>query len=298
MKIRTQINQIEKAFAFMGGRGRAHLAAMARRIVLSFVLAATAGFAYAADLPSKANPPVFAPPPPPAFDWTGFYVGVNAGYGLDHFAFPYIVTNGPFLFQGRDGITARGPLGGIQAGFNYQFPFGLVLGVEIDNSWSGIRGQTTANGEQLPAGFGSATFGSRFEDFATARGRIGYALDRFLVYFTGGATVGTVNTYYSAATTAPYYGTTPFLAAGSSAATRSGLLPHVGVIGIGGEYAIANNLTVKAEYLYDFINARNTSFTTNGGLVNFGTRTMYHIARVGLNYKFDWLSPPPVVAKY
>lgn len=297
MKVPTKIHLFKKAFAFIGGRGHAHPLAAARNIVLSIVLAAAAGSSYAADLPSKTNAPVFAPPaPPPAYDWTGFYVGVNVGYGLDHFAFPYIMgSGGPgTVFQGRTGITASGPLGGVQAGFNYQFPFGLVLGVEVDNDWSGIRGQTTVNGATVSGGVGSATFGSKFLDFATARGRIGYALDRFMIYFTGGATVGSVNTYYSAATTAPFF------ASGSSTATRSGLLPHVGVIGIGAEYAIAKNLTVKAEYLYDFINARNTSYNTPAGTVNFGTRTMYHIARVGLNYKFDWLSPAPapIVAKY
>ncbi len=296
MDIRAKFSKTTQALAVPRKRGHAGFMTAARRIGSLVALIAGASSAYAADLPSKVNAPVFAPPPPPAFTWTGFYVGVNVGYGLDHFAFPYIFTNGVTedVFQGHSGITASGPLGGVQAGFNYQLPFGVVLGVEIDNDWTGIKGQSTVNGLLVGGGAGSATFGSKFMDFATARGRIGYALDRFMVYFTGGATVGTANTYYNVATTAPFF------ASGSSTATRSGLLPHVGVIGIGGEYAITNNLTVKAEYLYDFINARDVIFNTPSGTVSFNTRTMYHIARVGLNYKFDWLSPAPspVVAKY
>jgi outer membrane immunogenic protein len=58
---------------------------------------------------------------------------------------------------------------------------------------------------------------------------------------------------------------------------------------------------VKAEYLYVFINARWAVFNPgDGSSIQFNTRTMYHVARVGLNYKFDWLSPlaAPIAAKY
>jgi len=274
----------------------------ARQLLLSIALVAAAGAAHAADLPSKTTPPIFAPPPPPEFTWTGFYLGVSAGYGVDHFAFPYnIAVPGMHVVEHRGGITARGAIVGGQVGFNYQFTsnvFNLpltnvVMGVEIDDSWSGIRGQTTIN-EAFPPEFGNAVFGSKFKNFGTLRERIGYALGRFLPYFTAGLTYGTVDTYYNVATNAPFF------RAGSSTATRFGVAPRVGVVGIGLEYAFTNNLTVKAEYLYDFINARYTTNRINGLAVDFGTRTMYHIARVGLNYKFDWFSPPPapVVAKY
>lgn len=248
-------------------------------------------------------PPVYAPPPAP-YNWTGFYVGGTAGGGTDHFAFPYYVgfPVAPFggSLSGRSGINSSGPILGLEAGFNYQLPntlpFGLgpnlVLGVEIDDSWSGVRGQTTVNG-LLPVGFGGATFGTKFENFGTARGRIGYAFDRFLPYFTAGFTYGVVNTYYSA------WSSAPFSLAGSSTAVRSGVVPRVGCVGIGLEYAMTDHLSVKAEYLYEFINARYAQFGSASALVSFQTRTMYHVARLGLNYKFDWFSPTaPVIAKY
>ena len=257
-----------------------------------------AGPARAADLPAKMEAPVFQPPPPPEFSWTGFYVGINVGGGIDHFAFPYyIAVAGPGggHVQGRDGITASGPVGGIAAGYNYELPFfHIVAGFEIDTDASGIRGQTTANGILTSGSPVIATFGSKFQDFGTARVRLGYAWGRFLPYLTAGFSYATVDTYYSVATPALF-------AAGSITETRTGVFPHVGSFGIGLEYAVAPNVTVKAEYFYEFINSRAVLFNpAPASTINFNTRTMYHVGRVGLNYKFDWLSPlaAPVVAKY
>jgi outer membrane immunogenic protein len=266
-------------------------------IPLCMVLAAAAGPVRAADLPSRTEPPVFQSPPPAEFNWTGLYVGVHVGGGIDHFAFPYsIAVPGFFGYtQGHGGITAAGPFGGIQAGYNYQLPiFHIVAGFEIDSSVSGIRGQSSINGtllNGLPAG---AAFGSKFEDFGTARVRLGYAWGRFLPYLTAGFTYATAQTYYSVATPA-------LLTTGSITETRTGVFPHVGAFGIGLEYAIDSHFTVKAEYLYEFINARSVLFNPAPGVtVDFNTRTMYHAGRVGLNYKFDWVPPlaTPVVAKY
>lgn len=269
---------------------------------LAGLLICAAGYAAAyepvraADLPSVMSP-VLKPPPPAEFRWTGFYVGLNVGGGIDHFAFPYAINvPGPNGYtQGRDGITAGGPVGGIQAGYNYELPFWhLVAGIEIDVEAAGIEGQTRVNGalgSGLPV---AATFGSKFEDFGTGRLRLGYAWGRLMPYVTAGFTFATTETSYDVV--AP-----GFAATGSSTSTRSGIFPHVGVGGIGVEYAIAPNFTVKAEYLYEFINARPVVFNpAASAVILFNTRTMYHIGRVGLNYKFDWFSPPAsaVVAKY
>ena len=265
--------------------------------LLCSAFAAAASPVRAADLPSKTETVVFEPAPPAEIGWTGFYAGVNVGGGIDHFGFPYSIdVPGPFNFvQGTNGITASGPVGGIQAGFNYELPFfHIVAGVEIDNDASGIRGQTTANGTFISGAPVAATFGTKFENFGTARLRLGYAWGRFLPYLTAGFTYGTTETFFSAA--AP-----GFFAAGSITETRTGVPTHVGAYGIGAEYAINSHFTVKAEYLYECINARSVLFTpAPASAIQFNTRTMYHVGRVGLNYKFDWLSPvtAPVVAKY
>ncbi len=223
------------------------------------------------------------------FNWTGVHVGIHGGFGVDHFGFKYGVVSPATAFSGTDGITGVGPIGGIQAGFTYQFPFKLlvpydfVAGLEFDASWSGIAGETTAV-SAAPAGQGTATFGSKFASFGTGRIRLGCALGRFFPYITGGFTYGIVESHGSAATNGGFF------VSGSTTALRSGVLPHVGNVGIGVEYAMTTNWTVKAEYLYEFINARRVEFQSpDGTSLGFGTRTMYHIGRVGLNYRFDWL---------
>jgi outer membrane immunogenic protein len=258
-------------------------------------LMALAGAADAA----RAAEPLAVPPPPPEFSWTGFYVGVHAGAGVDHFGFPFAISvPGPAggTVIGTSGITAGGPIAGVQAGFNYELPFfHIVAGIEIDNSGSFIRGDNTES-RLLPNGASvTADFGTKFVDFGTVRLRLGYAWGRFMPYLTAGFSYGTIETSFSAVGPG-------FFAAGSSTATRTGVpFVRTGAYGAGVEYAIAPNLTVKAEYLYEAIIARPVLFVpAPGPTVSFNTRTMYHIGRVGLNYKFDWLSPTaaPVVAKY
>ncbi|HUI20937.1 MAG TPA: outer membrane beta-barrel protein [Methylocella sp.] len=290
----TKLQLGDKIASFIRGRQAGnHL----RGMFLGLALGTVAGPVLAADVPSRIESPAFEPPPPPEYDWTGFYAGVHVGGGIDHFAFPYSITVPGFYgyTEGRSGITADGPFGGLQAGYNYALPFfHLVAGFEIDGSVSGIRGQTEVSGALINGSLFGGTFGSKFEDFGTARVRLGCALGRFLPYLTAGFTYATTQTYYNLFT--PGVATT-----GSINETRTGVFPHVGAFGAGLEYAIDPHFSVKAEYLYEFINSRAVLFNPAPATsVQFNTRTMYHVARVGLNYKFDWLSPaaPPIVAKY
>ena len=77
---------------------------------------------------------------------------------------------------------------------------------------------STSSGGSTVWVLATATFGSKFEDFGTARIRLGYAWGRFLPYLTGGFTYGTIETFYSVATPG-------FFNAGTSTATRSGFFP-------------------------------------------------------------------------
>ncbi|MGH9675966.1 MAG: hypothetical protein ACRD36_02600, partial [Candidatus Acidiferrum sp.] len=163
---RTGLQPTNSAFA-----RRRHGGSFIAGLLLLGVIRAGAGAAHAADLPSKTQAPVFEPAPPAGFSWTGIYLGVQAGGGLDHFAFPFgILVPGGGFFQETSGITASGPIGGLQAGFNYELPFfHIAAGVEIDNSASGIRGQTAVNGTLVSGAPAAAIFGSKFEDFGTSR---------------------------------------------------------------------------------------------------------------------------------
>jgi opacity protein-like surface antigen len=77
---------------------------------------------------------------------------------------------------------------------------------------------STSSGGSTVWVLAAAGFGSKFEDFGTARIRLGYAWGRFLPYLTGGFTYGTIETFYSVATPG-------FFNAGTSTATRSGFFP-------------------------------------------------------------------------
>ncbi len=261
--------------------------AWCRAFVLASLFAASA--AAAADLPSAAAPPVMPTLPPAAYDWTGLYVGVNGGVGLDHFGVPsFITVPGTPGFATFTGINSRGPALGGQIGYNYELtnlPFigHAVVGAELDADWADLTGRNTVD-----TAVGPATFGTRFEDFATARLRLGYDFDRLLVYLTGGTSYGTTNSYYNVAGFS-----------GSETISYARLPPWVIVGGIGAEYALTNNLSVKAEYIYDYLLEKYDTFSTPTTYVGFIARADYSFVRLGLNYKLDLFSPPtPIGAKY
>ena len=138
-----------------------------RQIARYFCCAAAVVFglhsqiAMAADLPVQKGPLVYAPPPVAVFDWTGFYGGLNGGYGLDYFPLRSTVTfpSGASV-TGYSGLDERGALFGGQIGFNYQFTnlplIGhAVVGVEANSDWADIAGST-----QINTAFGPMTFGT------------------------------------------------------------------------------------------------------------------------------------------
>ncbi|MCJ2067848.1 porin family protein [Methylobacterium sp. J-030] len=181
-------------------------------LLASTVLVGIAAAASAADLPRRAAPPP-AFTPVPVFTWTGFYFGVNAGYGFDansRRTTNYNLRAGSVVGSedtvgvvsvrnraGNDGFS-----GGGQIGYNYQFTpgSGVVIGFEADAQY--VDFARRANGTQNYIGLGIpgaaftrprayvATSGNGLDYFGTARGRLGYAFDRTLVYATGGYAYG------------------------------------------------------------------------------------------------------------
>jgi outer membrane immunogenic protein len=244
--------------------------------------------AFAADLPSRMPPPVAYVP---VFTWTGFYLGVNVGYGGDRFVYPFNGFVAPGIaVAGSTSFTSGGVLGGGQVGYNWEFPNNVILGFETDFDGAAIRGKATADAGAAALGLpiGAASAGSRINYIGTVRARAGYAFDRFLVYGTGGFAYGQVNFTANAVAAAGGVGA---VASTSQNSGRTGW-----TAGGGFEYAITNNLTVKTEYLYVNLGT-NTLLNAVGG--NIRQKTTANIVRAGLNYKFDWLVPPPaVVAKY
>jgi outer membrane immunogenic protein len=148
---------------------------------------------------------------------------------------------------------------------------------------------------------GTATVTRRLDYFGTARGRLGFAFDRALIYATGGLAVGGINLIYSGRIGFPV-APTIFLA-GTSYVAKA----NIGyTLGGGVEYAVWNNWSVKAEYLYYYIGRQSTTiggaFTNfapvTGGFSTASVREKGHIVRAGLNYRFGWEPAAPVVARY
>ncbi len=136
-----------------------------KKFLLAALLAGVATSALAADLPTRKAPP--APTPvyvPPTFTWTGFYVGVNGGYGVG------TGSNSNFT-------NPSGGLIGATAGYNYQIGQ-FVAGVEGDWDWADVnKGGVNTLG---------AAYNTRIDDIVTARARAGVALDHALLFVTGG----------------------------------------------------------------------------------------------------------------
>jgi outer membrane immunogenic protein len=185
--------------------------------------------------------------PATIYNWTGFYLGVNGGGAWGR---SFWDSAGPFDVSG-------GLVGGT-IGYNYQFS-SVVLGVEGDGDWSDIRGGTT----NAACPTGCDTHNSWL---ATARGRIGYAFDRFLPYVTGGAAFGDIHGY------SPGFD--------GATADRAGW-----TVGGGLEFALIGNLTGKVEYLYADLGHFDCGFSCGATAPNDVTfRT--NIVRAGLNYRF------------
>ena len=302
----------------------------------AFLATATLGLlgssAFAADLPTRKGPPIAPVYVPPAFTWTGFYVGVNAGYGWtnnnnnNNLGFPFVgavPVGGTFIPFASGGSSNRGGfVGGVQAGYNYQFGYGsgFVIGAETDIDWADINRNHNNNGLLIgsftlpqfpgtiftPSNVATTVHSNNNQYIGTVRLRAGYAFDRFLVYATGGLAYGGVvnnnNQFGSAiiATTAPgaVIPTTGVIALtptqtviGSGITSHSSSTKAGWTVGGGVEYAFTPNWTVKGEYLYENFGHVNSApgFFLPGVATAFNNSNRsinVNIVRVGLNYKF------------
>ncbi len=267
---------------------------MYRRILLASVGAiALAGSAFAADLPSRAPPPVYVPPAP-IFTWTGIYIGGQIGY-----AWGTSNTNLGDNFGDYTSFSTNnsGVIGGAHVGYNLQLSQ-FVVGLEGDVDGSSLS--KTVYGDPLigaGTGFGvyvPTTISGNLGVQGSIRGRVGYAWDRVLLYATGGVAFGGFNGSIS----------TP-IGYDSASTTRVGW-----TVGGGLEYAVTNNWSIRAEYRYTQF-GHSTVYANNsfgpsgvyypllGAIGAYGNRTINeNRVQVGFSYKFDTAAPAPVVAKY
>ena len=192
--------------------------------------------AMAADL-ARPAPAYKAPPPPVIFTWTGCYIGGNVGGLWVHREFTDRLVGDPFFGQTFTSNTST-VIGGVQAGCNYQFAGGFVVGIQGDYDWAGNgnNGDNTFFFNRVSGSFNS-------KNLASVTGRVGYAWDRFLGYVKGGGAWERDNFTLTFPTGA---------VASLNSNTRSGW-----TVGVGGEYAFTNWFTGFIEY--DYYNFNNNS---------------------------------------
>jgi outer membrane immunogenic protein len=221
-----------------------HAGLLGLTLTCTLALPANATDIYRGGLKDGPPPPVYVAAP----IWSGFYVGVNGGYG-------WTANDGP--------LSPEGGFGGGQIGYNWQGLFGYspwVIGIEADIQGAGISDS---------ASDGVTSIENSLNWFGTVRGRLGYAIGPTLIYATGGFAYGEVESKFGIAG----------LGSASISETQTGY-----VVGGGVEYKFNPAWSVKAEYQFIDLDASdlNGAGPLNGSA--FSDRSELNTFRVGLNY--------------
>jgi outer membrane immunogenic protein len=229
-------------------------------------LAAIASPALAADMPARtySKAPAYTAPAV-VYNWTGFYIGGHVGGA----------------FAGDNSLVSNDArfMGGVQAGFDYQFAPNWVLGAEAQYSWLG--GGNNNNGVISPGG--TLVTASNADQLGSVTGRLGYTWGPALLYAKGGYAWRDGNNIGVTAAGVP------------QAFTTSGNRKDGYTVGAGLEYMFAPNWSAKAEYQY--YNFGNTTLTAGpADIVGTRFRNDEHTVKAGINYRFGWGGP--VAAKY
>jgi outer membrane immunogenic protein len=230
--------------------------------------------AVAADL--AARPYTKAPPMIAAvYDWSGFYIGANGGWGSSRNCWDFLPVAGGVANEGCHDASG-GTVGG-QIGYRWQAGT-WVFGLEAQGNWADFKGN---NVSVFAPAFRNE---SKVDAFGLFTGQVGYAANNVLFYVKGGAAV-TSNEYRS------FANANGALAGVTGDDTRWG-----GTVGVGLEYGFAPNWSVGIEYNHLFLQDRTYTFTTPGG-VFFSTDRIgqdIDLVTARLNYKFGG----PVVGRY
>jgi len=235
----------------------------------------------AADLPARAytKAPAYVAA---VYDWTGFYIGANGGYGSSRKCWDYSGTPTARLAVNiADGChDATGAVAGGQIGYNWQTG-AWVFGVEAQGDWADLKGSNIAN---VPAGALSLTNQSKIDALGLFTGRVGYAWNNALLYVKGGAAVANdkYNSYYTVSGV-PY---------ASNSETRWGA-----VVGGGFEYGFTPNWSFGVEYNHAFLGSRDITLnaaSTAGANIVERVKQDVDIVTARVNYRWGG----PVVAKY
>jgi outer membrane immunogenic protein len=272
------------------------------------LLAFASGPVTAADMGQPAAPaPVYTKAPMmPVYSWTGGYIGINGGYSWGDSEAATTTINPPLAYfaltsppalatAGAQSIKPNGFTGGGQIGYNWQASSSIVLGLEADIEYYGLKGSSSATAVYPCCAPSTFTIAENVKTdwLATFRARLGYLVTpSTLLYVTGGGAVTNLQANFAFTDT---FGATE---SGAFTTTKLGWTAGGGV-----EWAMSGGWSAKAEYL--FVSFPSVSVTSTNlalaGPILFPNQTFTHsadldahIVRLGLNYKFGG----PVVAKY
>jgi outer membrane immunogenic protein len=249
------------------------------------LLGSVAAPAMAADLPSRKEAPVYVAPAP-VFSWTGFYVGAEFGgqWGTNAGSLVGNYTGNTYLTTGS--YNTSGVIGGGLVGYNYQINQ-FVLGIEGDLTGSSLQGRHTTD-------LGYASVETQYGFGGGIRGRLGYAIDRTLIYATGGWAFEDIKQNYNTNYNFVTGGLLGNWANNNQNSSRSGYS-----VGGGVEYAFNYNWSARLEYRY----------SDYGKYVSLYNNALYGVAGLSVQqhptdnaiigaliYRFG--APAPVVAKY
>jgi outer membrane immunogenic protein len=235
-------------------------------------LVAMAAPAVAADLPVKAPPPVI----PPMFNWSGFYIGGNGGWGRADDCWTAFTATADLI----DGCHDRsgGVVGG-QIGYRWQLPNNhFVWGLEAQGDWANLRSSRVSLFDP------TLTLGTKLDAIGLFTSQFGFAWDTWLWYWKGGFAVTDNNFSITDNLTG---------ASVSASSTRWG-----GVVGTGFEYAFTPNWSVGIEYDHLFMGAKDSIFpgVENPLLINHIDQAV-DMVTIRFNYRFGGYGGP-VVARY
>jgi len=239
------------------------------------LLGSVSATAFAADLPSRKEAPVYLAPAP-VYSWTGFYVGAEFGgqWGQNSTSLVNNYTGNTLLTTGS--YNTSGVVGGGLVGYNYQINQ-FVLGVEGDLTGSSNQGRFSTNALGL-----NASQNSQYGFGAGVRGRLGFAMDRTLFYATGGWAYENIDQTYNNPNINNYLQQ-------KISTERSGY-----TIGGGVEYAFAPNWSARLEYRWTDYGKYVSSY--DGGLLSIQQHPTDNAIIAAINYHFA--APAPVLAKY
>jgi len=246
---------------------------MKKFLLGTVALIAFAAPAAAADLAAR---PYKAPPAPiaVAYDWSGFYIGVNGGWGSSQKCWDSVA---PFAIAAEGCHDADGGTVGGQIGYRWQAS-SWVFGLEAQGNWADFKG---SNASLFFAGFENE---SQINAFGLFTGQIGYAANNVLFYIKGGAAVTGDSFRIRTIPAGVVVGTT-----GDD--TRWGAS-----VGAGIEFGFAPNWTAGVEYNHLFMQDRTVGFVDFAGAPFAANRIEQDVDLVTVRVNYKWGGP--VIAKY